>query len=91
MIHRNERPYRATVHLISPLQANTASPTLSSPRLKVTLQRPPANPCQTDNRRLIRHTPRTHTVLPQLRASVIAITDRRIRGRDRINQHPVVH
>ena len=66
-------------------------PPSQAPGSKSLSSGPPQTPRQTNNSRLIRHTPRTRTVLPQLRASVVAITNRRIRGRDDINQHPIVH
>ena len=66
-------------------------PPSQAPGSKSLSSGPPQTPRQTNNSRLIRNTPRTSTILPQLRASTIAITNRRIRGRDGINQHSIVH
>ena len=66
-------------------------PPSQAPGSKSLSSGPPQTPRQTNNSRLIRNTPRTRTILPQLPASVIAITNRRIQEQDSINQHPIVH
>jgi len=82
-------PSYLPAYLSSPSQHGLANPL--KPQAQSRSPTAPHKPRQTNNSRLMRNTPRTSTVLPQLRASVIAITNRRIRGRDGINQHPIVN